>query len=370
MYQYKGESIYIAGPECFYPNGYDLWDAMGKKAEYFGFGVVMPTKNELRLDHGDLRKNADEIFRNCAEAMNGATAIIADLEQFRGSEPDGGSLFEIGMAYARGLRCYGFTRDKRDMLLKHQDVVLRDGRVYDREGRFLPYRDIPFCPSLIGSCKLIEGDFDDCLKLLMLDIDEERKAKAKRQTPAVDHSASVTLEKKDRPVAYLAGPERFDADAAERYARMKELCARHGILAVTPLDDAPGVSAVESDDPYTRAYHTFDRCQQHIRNCDILIADLNDFHGYEPNSDISFECGFAWQLGKKCFGHMNDASRMRDRIPNLGPAADHLDYYGFIVENFNYPINLMFSSSMPIFEGNFAAIMEKIAQQLENGIVV
>lgn len=369
MYKYKNESIYIAGPECFYPNGYELWDAMGKKAEYFGFCVVMPTKNELRLDNEDLRKNADEIFQNCAKAMNEATAIIADLEQFRGSEPDGGSLFEIGMAYARGLRCYGFTRDKRDMIFKHQDISLRDGRAYDGEGRILPYQDTPFCPSLIGSCKLIEGGFDDCLKLLMLDIDEERKDRAKRRTPVVDRSTSVTLERRDLPVAYLAGPERFDADAAEQFRRMKALCAQHGILAVTPMDDAPGVPAIESDDQYTRAYHIFDRCQQHIRNCDILIADLNDFHGWEPNSDVSFECGFAWQLGKKCFGYMNDTSRMRDRIPNLGPTADHLDYYGFIVENFNYPINLMFSSSMPIFEGNFETVMEKVAQRLD-GIVV
>jgi len=360
MYQYKNERIYIAGPECFYTNGYALWDSMGKKAEYYGFDVVMPTRNELRLDNEDLRKNADEIFRNCGQAMNEATAIIADLEQFRGSEPDGGSLFEIGMAYARGLRCYGFTRDKRDMIFKHQDVVLRDGRVYDGEGRILSYQDIPFCPSLIGSCKLIEGSFDDCLKLLMLDIDEERKDRARRQTPVVDYSAAVTLEKKERPVAYLAGPERFDGDAAKRYAYMKELCAGHGILAVTPADDAPGVPAVDSDDPYTRAYHTFDRCQQHVRNCDMMIADLNDFHGFEPNSDVSFECGMAWQLGKKCFGYRKDTSKMRDRIPNLGPEGNYQDIYDNVVENFNYPVNLMFSSSMPVFEGEFESVIKRI----------
>lgn len=364
MYQYKNESIYIAGPECFYTNGYDLWDAMGKKAQYYGFGVVMPTKNELRLGNNDLRKNADEIFRNCAKVMNEATAIIADLEQFRGSEPDGGSLFEIGMAYARGLRCYGFTRDKRDMIFKHQDVTLKDGRVYDGENRILPYQDIPFCPSLVGACKLIEGGFDDCLKLLMVDIDEERKAKAKRQTAAIDHSTGVTLKNKEWPVAFLAGPERFDADAVMKYVRMKELCAKHGILAVTPIDDPPGVPSINSDDPYTRAYHTFDRCQQHIRNCDIVIADLNDFHGYEPNSDISFECGMGWQLGKKCFGYMKSTLKMRDRIPNLGPDGNYQDIYNNVVENFNYPINLMFSSSMPIFQGEFESVIGQIAHSI------
>lgn len=363
MCKYNNESIYIAGPECFYPNGYDLWDAMGKQAEYYGFGVVMPTKNELKLDHEDLRKNADAIFTNCAKAMNEATVIIADLEQFRGSEPDGGSLFEIGMAYARGLRCYGFTRDKREMLFKYQYVTLRDGKAYDADGRVLPYQDLPFCPSLVGSCKLIEGGFGDCLKLLMLDIDEERKASAKRQPPAMDHSAEVTTAKPGRPVAYLALRERYDVDASEKCVRMKELCEKHGILAVTPMDAAPGVPDVQSDDAYTKAYNTFDRWQRHVRECDMIIADLNDFHGWEPNGDVAFECGMAWRLGKQCFGYMDDTRIMRERIPNLGPAGDYLDLYGNVVENFDYPINLMFASSMPVFNGSFEQVIEQVAQR-------
>lgn len=110
---FSKEKLYLAGPECFYTNGYTLWDAMRRKAEYNGFGVTMPSDNQLDMSSPDLRDHAKAIFQNCANCMNESTAILVDLENFRGAEPDGGSIYELGMAYARGMRCYAYTRDKR-----------------------------------------------------------------------------------------------------------------------------------------------------------------------------------------------------------------------------------------------------------------
>ena len=41
----------------------------------------------------------------------------------------------------------------------------------------MPYAELPFSPTIIGSTKIVEGDFDDCLKMLMVDIEEEYKFK-------------------------------------------------------------------------------------------------------------------------------------------------------------------------------------------------
>ena len=98
---FSKEKLYLAGPECFYTNGYTLWDAMRRKAEYNGFGVTMPSDNQLDMSSPDLRDHAKAIFQNCANCMNESTAILVDLENFRGAEPDGGSIYELGMAYAR-----------------------------------------------------------------------------------------------------------------------------------------------------------------------------------------------------------------------------------------------------------------------------
>lgn len=79
---FSKEKLYLAGPECFYTNGYTLWDAMRRKAEYNGFGVTMPGDNQLDMSSPDLRDHAKAIFQNCANCMNESTAILVDLENF------------------------------------------------------------------------------------------------------------------------------------------------------------------------------------------------------------------------------------------------------------------------------------------------
>ncbi len=365
---YPNETVYIAGPECFYTHGNEMLLAMRREAEAFGMRVSLPNDKPLNLSHANPNHNADEIFANCSKSMDASTAIIADLETFRGCEPDGGTLYEIGMAYALGIRRYAYTRDKRSMLHKYPGAVLdEEGLVRDREGRVLPYQDLPFSPCTVAACKIVEGNFSLCLQTMMQDMDEERKEKARRQSPATDLSAAITQKSDGRPLVYLASAQRYDPDAPEKMARMKALCESRGWQAVSPLDQAPGVAPVHSDDPYTKAHHQFDHWQQHVRNCDILLADLQDFHGLEPSSDVSFEAGMAWQLGKKCFGWLPSAATMRQRIPHYGEERGEKDIYGNDVENFDYPINLMFASSMPILSGDFEAVLGQIPPWLAQG---
>lgn len=351
---YSREAIYIAGPECFYLNGYPHWNALRARAEMFGFQVTMPSDAEVRLDHEDLRDNAKAIYQNCWRSMSKTTAIICDLEFYRGPDVDGGSIFEVGMAFARGARCYGYTRDLRDTRFKYQGYSLNRDGAYDRKGRRLPFADLPFSPNVVGACKLVEGDFDCVLHTLMVDLAEERKTGVRVRQPLPD---TPSLPKTDRPVILLAGPQRWDNDAAERYTAMRAICEAKGLEVLTPMDPLPG-EAKSTGDPWVDGYRQFCRNQRHVRDCDLVLADLNDFHGWEPDADTSFECGMAVQLGKKVYGYMDQTGRMIDRVPNFGPDHEFRDHCGCNVENFDYPINLMFSASMPIFEGKFEAALE------------
>ncbi len=122
MYRYRyqffeKEAIYIAGPECFYTQGFSMLDAMRRRAESLGFQVTLPNDHPLDMTNEDLQKRADSIFADLKVSMNNSTVIMSDLEAFRGPEPDSGTVFEIGMAYA-GIRSYGYTRDKRSMAAK------------------------------------------------------------------------------------------------------------------------------------------------------------------------------------------------------------------------------------------------------------
>lgn len=353
---YKAEGLYIAGPECFYHRGYDLWWSQRKLAEYYGIPVVLPTSTDLKLDHEDLRENAEEIFKDLIEQVKHTTAIIADLEFFRGSEPDGGTVFELGWIWARQGRLYGYSRDLRPMHTKNQAARIQNGEVVDQKGWPHPYGDLPFCPSIVASTKLIEGSFSDALRAYMLDLDEARKNQARAvESPKRLH---ITAEiKTSKPVAYLAGPERYSPDADIFYAEAKQLCSRYGYHAVTPLDDIKEFNKIDTNDPFVSAVADFEKAMALIRASDLVIANLEDFHGMEPNNDTAFECGAAYGMGKRCIGYMPDTSIMQKRIPHIEKDGTCLDWCGFVVENFNYPINLMFACSMPMYEGSLESAL-------------
>jgi len=372
MYRYQynlfeNEAIYIAGPECFYTHGPDMLAAMRKRAESLGFKVALPNDNPLDMGNKDYQKRADSIFADLELAIDNSTVIISDLEAYRGAEPDSGTIYEIGMAYARGIRSYGYTRDKRSLATKNQQAVLNEGIVYDESGNVMPYANLPFSPTIIGSTKIIEGDFDDCLKALMVDIEEESKAIAFAKTfgsANVDITLSEAREK-NQSLVYLSGFERYDINGEDIYKKMKEICREYRLKAVSPLDDAPGWGKIESDNPYIQAANLFDNYQRHVRHCDIMIANLNDYRGYEICNDVGFECGMGFMLGKKLYGYMDNTDYLIHRVPHLGADKEFRDHTGSNVENFNYPANLMFACSMKIFEGKFEEIIAKVAKDLE-----
>lgn len=369
MYRYQHkmlekEAIYIAGPECFYTHGYDMLHAMKAKAEALGFRVTLPNDHPLDLQNPDKKKRADSIFKDLKEVMNDTTVIVADLEAYRGAEADCGTIYELGMAYAKGARCYGYTRDKRSLCTKNQRAHLKEGKIFDDRDVPMPYKELPFSPAIIGSTKIIEGSFDDCLKVVITDIEEEFKCRGKCEKETEDFVRPEYM-KDGRPCIYLAGFERYDPEGEKVFTSIKKMCQAMGYRAVSPLDRAPGIVWADSaQHPYVKAANLFDNYQKHVRNCDVIIANLNNFRGYEISNDVAFECGMGFQLGKKLYGYIDSAARMIDRVPHLGAEMEYRDQTGSNVEDFDYPVNLMFGSSMKIFEGNFEEAIKNILKDL------
>lgn len=362
---FENERIYIAGPECFYEHGPEILAAMRKMAESYGFGVTLPNDHPLDMSGKDLKDHAKSIFQDLEQVMMDTTIIIADLEAYRGSEADSGTVFEIGMAYAKKARCYGYTRDKRSLACKDQKYTLRDGKVWDEHGKEAPYKELPFAPCVVGSTKIVEGGFLDCLKVVMVDLEEESRLKGMS-------GGSITKEKEEepeevhlRPRVYLSGPERYDEGAEEIYQKMAHICDAYDLEAITPITWEKGVTKIDSGDAYTRAANQFQNYQQKVRSCDAIIANLNDYRGYECSNDVGFECGMAFQLGKKRYGYMDDTRYMKDRVPHLGSEKHYRDHTGSNVENFDYPLNLMFGCSMEIFEGSFESVIGEIAARIK-----
>lgn len=100
----KKRGVYVAGPMVFWPGGEDLagrWKALCRER-----GLWVP-ECTTQLEEGDSPfQRACRLRSRCVERLVQSDGIIADLDCFRGEEPDSGTLFEVGLGIALGLRIY------------------------------------------------------------------------------------------------------------------------------------------------------------------------------------------------------------------------------------------------------------------------
>ncbi len=148
------------------------------------------------------------------------------------------------------------------------------------------------------------------------------------------------------PRVYLAGPDVFFPEPELWAQKKKAICARHGLVGVSPLDDPPNEPAAWADLPFWRKIAA--RNEVHIRSCQALIANLTPFRG--PSADVGtvYEVGFARALGLRIFGYATTSEAFLSRtLSALGEAAqsrpdgEWLDGDGLLVEQFGLFDNLM-----------------------------
>ncbi|MBO0476137.1 nucleoside 2-deoxyribosyltransferase [Vagococcus sp. DIV0080] len=338
------EVIYIAGPECFYEEGIQMLQSMRRFSEAKGHRVSLPNDDPLKMDHHDLRLNAHSIFQNLKKVMLETTTIIGDLDAFRGSEADSGTVYEMGMAYARNLKIYGYTRDKRGLVWKDQKIQQKEGDILDEWGNKHHYSFLPYSPLVVASTKIIEGNYEDCIASLEADeLYGNNMPKNRKYVESISDNKTI----------YLA--------IRNRYSELTDIKL---IETITQLK-SKGYTVLL---PYFREYDSKESIQEwlsdlletnmsRINQAQLVIGDLNDYRGFECSNDVAFECGYAFQSGKTLYGYMEDTTPMIDRIPNTLIDGKYKDPAGRDVENFDYPINLMFACSMDIVEGQLEDIV-------------
>jgi nucleoside 2-deoxyribosyltransferase len=141
---------------------------------------------------------------------------------------------------------------------------------------------------------------------------------------------------------YLAGFDVFLPDALAQGERLKALCARHGHTGLYPLDHAlpPGLGGVAA------ARWIYQANCALIRRADVVLANLNDFRGHEPDSGTAFEVGYAAALGKPVVGYLDDDRPLRAQL-----GGSH-DAQGLLVEDFGLPRNLMLAGAATLVRGD------------------
>jgi nucleoside 2-deoxyribosyltransferase len=138
---------------------------------------------------------------------------------------------------------------------------------------------------------------------------------------------------------YLAGPDVFLPDALDIGRRKVELCTRHGLIGLYPLDNAIDRAAKDASLAIFRGNENL------MIEADAIIANLTPFRGPGADAGTVYELGFMAGHGKLCLGYSNDPSPYADRVREFTDVNSHdarlVDALGLTVEDFGLSDNLM-----------------------------
>jgi|GEM_PF-2663063 nucleoside 2-deoxyribosyltransferase len=104
---------------------------------------------------------------------------------------------------------------------------------------------------------------------------------------------------------YLAGPDVFAPNAEELGKTKKDICSKYDCDAHFPLDN-------EFEDSKNLDYAIVNANMKLIRECDIILANLNNFRGSKKHpacdSGTAWECGYAYGNRKIVIGYTSNES--------------------------------------------------------------
>ena len=161
------KKVYIAGPDVFEVNsiaiGKDLVALCGK----YGYEGLYPLDNVVDFSQSK-QKIAKDIFDANINMIQEADIVIANLNAFRGKEPDSGTVWECGYAVGLGKEVYAYMADTRDYIdtFDENEKFQKDAYMCDKEGKLIEDFGNPLNLMLACSIKIVQGDFEDVLKKL------------------------------------------------------------------------------------------------------------------------------------------------------------------------------------------------------------
>lgn len=162
------KKIYLAGPDVFRHDAVEHGQTLKDLCASFGFAGLYPLDNSAPagLDKPAL---AHWIYQANIGLIRQADAIMANLNAFRGQEPDSGTIFEVGFGIALGKPVWVYTNDGRS-LVEQVSVGQEQGREIDLQG--FTVEDFGLNLNLMIGCsaRVVVGDARDCLEKMVAEL--------------------------------------------------------------------------------------------------------------------------------------------------------------------------------------------------------
>lgn len=150
--------LYLAGPDVFRPDARH-WAAQSQaQCAAAGHQALVPLDEALATP--------EAIYRNNLQLILEADCVLANLNPFRGTEPDSGTCVEVGYALALGKRIVAYADDLRPMRERLGAVAGTDGRWRDADGCVVEDFGLPMNLMLGVPLTLVRGGLPAALAVL------------------------------------------------------------------------------------------------------------------------------------------------------------------------------------------------------------
>ena len=142
--------VYIAGPDVFRPDLSDWSAHVRSRLAALGHQALIPTDSQ--------QTTAGAIYAANVGMIRHADALLANVNPFRGDEPDSGTCFEIGFASALGTPVIAYLDDARALKDRLGGADARGQQVEDF--------GLPLNLMLGCACRIVVGGIDAAIDAL------------------------------------------------------------------------------------------------------------------------------------------------------------------------------------------------------------
>jgi len=153
--------LYLAGPDVFRPDATAWAEAARQLCKAAGHDALIP------LD--GVETTAPGIYHANIELIRSADAVLANLNPFRGCEPDSGTCVEVGYALALGKPVIGYlaldeTTTARVERISGTKLEWRNGRPLDQAGLYVEDFGLPLNLMLAVPARIVVGGLSEALQ--------------------------------------------------------------------------------------------------------------------------------------------------------------------------------------------------------------
>lgn len=157
--------IYLAGPDVFRPDALEQGERLKALCAEFGLLGVYPLDHSVPEGIDGPQEQALWIYQANLALIAGADAVLANLNPFRGTEPDSGTAFELGYASALGKPLYGYIDEGGSCAERLPCEWLGSDPGHDRDGNLVEAFGLPLNLMLAVPTQIAVGGPREALEL-------------------------------------------------------------------------------------------------------------------------------------------------------------------------------------------------------------